>query len=66
MRNPDDVFRLLEQMRNARAGQRIVIEPGLDVSVETADEGKDERTGTDEDRGPEDSEEEDGQCPSQR
>ena len=39
MSNADNVFRLLEQMRNARPGQRIV-QGRLDLSIEKPDDGE--------------------------
>ena len=39
MSNPDNVFRLLEQMRNARPGQRIV-QGRLELKIEKPDQGE--------------------------
>ena len=41
MSNPDAVFNLLKQMREAKAGQRIVTQGRLNLSIEKPDEGED-------------------------
>ena len=53
MTNPSKMFTLLEQMRNAKTGQRIIGQPQLNLGDETADQDEQRRTPGGEDRDPE-------------
>ena len=53
MTNPSKMFDLLEQMRNAKTGQRIVSQPRLNLGDETADQDEQRRTPAGEGQDPE-------------
>ena len=50
---PDRVFNLLQQMREARPGQRIEMQVPLNLNVDKPDEGEDEPTPAGEPQDPE-------------
>lgn len=61
---PDRVFNLLEQMRSAKPGQRIITQGGLHLRVEKVDEGEDRSRPASEGGDREASTEDEGRCRS--